>query len=278
MFIPLDEDNLVSVNEKGNLRPDGISLELPFIGWGGAYYWNPGAPAAPSVTLTRGVGMGGGGAHLIHLRRGMTSEDTLGYGASVNMPSLNVNATIPDTYGIPEPWNAKVSSIGAGVAIPGFGANYTVAPARIAEFIKKYILGVRSEKPASASMPTFQSGRIRTEPASEPPVPYAGSSLNRNDFGSRIAPWASGYPGGRDEPSAGTVSRNEADRAFSAGASAIPYIRDAARASAAGFPGVGESPSRGGTVASGQAGTPVGGLLGMIQDYLLTEASRGESR
>lgn len=270
----------MSVNEKGNLRPDGISLELPFIGWGGTYYWNPGTPTAPSVTLTKGLGMGGGGAHLIHLRRGMTSEDTLGYGASVNMPSLNVNATIPDTYGIPEPWNARVSSIGAGVAIPGFGANYTVAPARIAEFIKKYILGpaVTPEEQPSASTPTLQSGRIGVEPASGPPVPYAGSSLKRDYFGSGIAPWASEYTGGRYEPSAGTVSRNEADRAFSAGASAIPYIRGAARAAAAGFPGASESRAGGGTVASGQVGAPAGGLLGMIQEYLLTEASRGESR
>lgn len=114
----------MAVNENGNLRPDGVLLTLPFFGLGGTYYWNPGAPAAPNVTLTGGLGMGGGGVHAVFLRKGMTSQDSLGYGATANiaptiLPSVTINGSIPDESGIPQPWNAKVSSIEAGVGLPG---------------------------------------------------------------------------------------------------------------------------------------------------------------
>jgi hypothetical protein len=55
----------MSVNENGNPRPDGFSISVPFgpVGIGGTYYWNPGSPTAPNLTLTGGLGMGGGGLH-----------------------------------------------------------------------------------------------------------------------------------------------------------------------------------------------------------------------
>src|SRR4051794_39975423 len=119
----------MSVKKNGNPRPDEMSLTLPFFGLGGTYYWNPGSPTAPRFTLSRGIGLGGGGVHLTHLRKGMTSQDTLGYGAAANIskifPSVTVNASIPDDHGIPPPWNAKVSSIETGIGLPGFGAGYT---------------------------------------------------------------------------------------------------------------------------------------------------------
>ena len=95
------------VNENRNPRPNGVSASIPIgpIGIGGTYYWNPGSPTAPSVTVTGGLGVGGGGAHLVFLRRGMTSNDTLGYGATANVstivPSVTVNASIPDEHSIP---------------------------------------------------------------------------------------------------------------------------------------------------------------------------------
>lgn len=62
----------MSVNENGNLRPDGLALSLPtwFGRIGGTYYWNPGAPAAPHLTVTRSYGMPGFGAHTVFLRKG----------------------------------------------------------------------------------------------------------------------------------------------------------------------------------------------------------------
>jgi hypothetical protein len=86
----------MSVNENGNPRPDGFSASLPllpFVGIGGTYYWNPGSPTAPNLTLTGGLGTGGGGLHSVFLRKGMTSRDTLGYGANANvwmLPRLSV--------------------------------------------------------------------------------------------------------------------------------------------------------------------------------------------
>jgi len=270
----------MSVNEKGNLRPDGISLELPlpWSGFGGTYYWNPGAPNAPRFTLTGGLGVGGGGLHLIHLRKGMTSEDTLKFGASVNVPSFNVNATIPDESGIPLPWNAKVSSIGIGAGLPGVGMNYTATPAQIADFIRTYILNsaVRSEDQSSAPRGIPQGAPMRLEPGAERPIPYAGPWSSREPFGSVISPWSSDYIGGRVEPSARIASGGHSDRAFSGGASAIPYIQ-ARRVTPADPPDMTAAVVGGGSRAGGQA-APAGGLLGMIHDYLLTEAARSDSR
>ena len=118
----------MSVNEKGNRRPDGASIALPFLELEGTYYWNPGSPSAPRLTLSGGLGIGGGGAHLVFLRKGMTSEDSLGYGANAAIaptifPSVTVNASIPDEHGIPKPWDAKVSSIEAGASLPGLNGN-----------------------------------------------------------------------------------------------------------------------------------------------------------
>jgi hypothetical protein len=92
----------MSVNENGNLRPDGLSVSIPtFAGRiGGTYYWNPGSPTAPHLTLTRTFGLPGAGLHTVFLRNGMTSQDTLGHGVSGNvstvLPSVTVNGTAPD--------------------------------------------------------------------------------------------------------------------------------------------------------------------------------------
>ncbi len=268
----------MSVNEKGNLRPDGISLELPWFGLGGTYYWNPGAPTAPSFTLTGGLGKGGGGLHLIHLRKGMSSEDTLRFGASVNVPSFSVNASIPDEAGIPLPWKAKVSSIGVGAAIPGVGMNYTATPAQIAAFIRKYVLNpvMGSEDQPSAPGRIAQSAPVRLEPGAERPIPYAGPWSGREPFGSGISPWWSDYIGGRHEPSARIFSGSHADRAFSDGATPVPYIGDG-WATPGGPSDMTASVMGGGSGAGGQVGSS-GGLLGMIQDYLLTDAARSRSR
>jgi hypothetical protein len=92
----------MSVNENRNPRPHGYSASLPFLrfgGIGGTYYRNPGSPTAPRFTLTGSLGAGGAGLRSVFLRKGMTSSDTLGYGANAHvgfMPSVGVNLSIPD--------------------------------------------------------------------------------------------------------------------------------------------------------------------------------------
>ena len=135
-------------NTKREIRwPDGWSVSIPLglfpLGFGGAYYSNPGSSTAPPVTVTGSLGFGksGHGIHRVFLRKGMTSEDTLGYGASGNLssivPSVTVNASIPDENLIPQPWKARVSSIEAGVGTPGASGalTYTWTPERIADFL-----------------------------------------------------------------------------------------------------------------------------------------------
>src|SRR5690348_2503791 len=96
----------MAATENGNPRPDGVSIAIPLyptpISIGGTYYWNPGSPTAPSVTLSGGLGYGGGGVEGVFLRKGMTSQDTLGYGAtgtaSTVFASATVNVSIPDQH------------------------------------------------------------------------------------------------------------------------------------------------------------------------------------
>lgn len=86
----------MSVNENGNLRAGGVSVSLPIgpFGIGGSYYWNPGSPTSPPVTVTGSVGLGGGGLELSFLKAGMKSDDTLGYGASGELPPRVLARTI----------------------------------------------------------------------------------------------------------------------------------------------------------------------------------------
>lgn len=132
----------MSVNENGNLRADGVSISLPVgpFGIGGSYYWNPGSPTSPPLTVTGSVGFGGGGLGLSFLKAGMRSEDTLGYGASGNLfpfvPTLNVS--IPDANGRPELSKSRVSSLEIGPARPGLAATYTWTPEQIAERLRMF--------------------------------------------------------------------------------------------------------------------------------------------
>jgi hypothetical protein len=193
----------MAVNEIGNARPDGFSVSLPFgpVGIGGTYYWTPGSPTAPNLTLTGGLGVGGGGLHTVFLRRGMTSQDTLGYGATANIaptifPSATINASIPDKYGIPLPWNARVSSIDAGVGLPGFSGTYTMTPQQVADFIGKY-LSLSAMGPQDELAPIVRGlhrGVGMIGQSSQPPVGFLGSQ-DQNSLGGGMAGWRSSVDG-----------------------------------------------------------------------------------
>lgn len=189
----------MSVNENGNLRPDGVSLSLPLRPWfglGGTYYWNPGSPTAPWVTLTGALGMGGGGLHEVFLRRGMTSGDTLGYGTTADVsavgPSVIVNSSIPDENGIPQPGRARVSSVETGVGFPGFAATYTTTPQRIADFLSKYIIGpaMGPQDELSPFERSLQSGVATVGQPSAAPVRFTGLS-SQDPLGAGMASWGS---------------------------------------------------------------------------------------
>lgn len=209
-------------NPKRQVRwPDGWSVSLP-LG-----YTNPGSPTAPNTTVTGslGFGKGGQGLHSVFLRNGMTSEDTLGYGASGNLssivPSVTVNASIPDENHIPYPWKAKVSSIEAGIGTPGASGavTYTWTPQQIAEFLTKNgradldllkrVPAPGLVGPASPAMGpddelspfarTLRSGFGTIGPASVPPVGYL-SSRNADPLGNGIGDWRSSAEGCSQQP------------------------------------------------------------------------------
>jgi len=270
----------MSVNEKGNLRPDGASIALPFLGLGGTYYWNPGSPSAPHVTLSGGLGMGGGGAHLVFLRKGMTSADSLGYGANAAIaptifPSVTVNASIPDDHGIPQPWNGKVSSIEAGASLPGFGVNYTTTPENIADFINKHIFGPAGE-PRDELSPferSLRRGTASVGPASEPPARF----LRRrpaNVLGEGMGNWSAPYLRGN-----ATDRQEDADAtggpAFSGRVPAVPYIPRVAQGRPGGIPGLIAAATGSASSDPTQFQPPAGGILGMIQDYMNSNAMPG---
>jgi hypothetical protein len=128
----------------------------------------------------------------------MTSQDTLGYGASANIaptifPSATVNATIPDENGIPRPWNAKVSSVEAGVSWPGFSGGYTMTPQQAADFINKFIFspaaGPQDELPPFLRSLQSGVGMIGSS-ESEPPARFL-TSRQQSPFGDGVGSWSS---------------------------------------------------------------------------------------
>lgn len=193
----------MSANKNGNLRPDGVSASLPLFGpfgISGSYYWNPGAPTAPAITLTGSLGLDsrlrGLGLHAAFLRKGMTSQDTMGYGLTGNIstgvPSVTVNASIPDENGIPQPWKAKVSSIEAGISPPGasVAATYTITPQHIADFLTRYILRPAASPHNELSPFTLQDGVGKVGQASQPPVGFL-ESRDQDPLGGGMAGWQS---------------------------------------------------------------------------------------
>jgi hypothetical protein len=179
--------------------PDGASLSVPFPYGriGGTYYWNPGSPTAPHVTLTRSLGMPGAGVHTVFLRKGMTSDDTLGPGISGNvstiLPSVGLNGTVPnDGSYIPRPWKSRVTTVEAGIgtpnASPAITATYT--PQQIADFISRYVtppaMGPQDELPPFVR--TLGSGLGAVGPVTAPPIRYL-SSRYQNPLGNEMGDW-----------------------------------------------------------------------------------------
>ena len=179
--------------------PDGVSVSIPFpFGRvGGTYYWNPGSPTAPRLTLTRGFGLPGAGVNAVFLRQGMTSEDTLGNGLSGNvstiLPSVTLSGTIPnDGSAIPRPWKSRVTTVEAGVgtpnASPAITATYT--PQQIADFMSRYLFPP-AMGPADELSPlarTLRSGLGTIGAASKPPVRYLRPP-NQDPLGSWMGDW-----------------------------------------------------------------------------------------
>lgn len=83
--------------------PDGLSFStsLPFLPIGrvgGTYYWNPGSGTAPRMTLTRSLGLPGAGVETVFLAPGMTSRDTLGSGISGNVSTVVPSVSLNTTF------------------------------------------------------------------------------------------------------------------------------------------------------------------------------------
>lgn len=192
----------MSVNKNGNLRPDGISVQVPLFAGriGGAYYWNPGSPTAPHLTLSRSYGMPGFGLHAVFLRNGMTSQDALGHGISGNvstgLPSVITNGTIPDDGYLP--WKSRVSSVEAGIGTPNASPaiTNTYTPQQIAAFLNKYIFGpaMGLQDELSQFTRSLQSGVGTVGQASEPPVRFLGSRY-QYPLGGGMAGWKSSVEG-----------------------------------------------------------------------------------
>jgi hypothetical protein len=186
----------MGVNENGNLRPDGFSISLGPVG--GTYFWNPGSPTAPSVTLTGTRGLGGGGLQGVFLRPGKTSLDTLGYGAtgtaSTIFPSATVNASIPDSHGIPQPLNAQVTSVESGIALPGFGTTYTATPQQVAARIADMVHLITPAMGPDDELPPFfrmlRTGHATVGPPVSPPVSFLSPS-QQNPLGNGMGDWKS---------------------------------------------------------------------------------------
>jgi hypothetical protein len=84
-----------------------------------------------------------------------------------------MNASIPDENGIPQPWNARVSSTEAGIGVSGFSGTYTMTPQEIGDFLNKYIFVRSAMGPQDGLTPfarTLQSAVGAVGRKSEPPI------------------------------------------------------------------------------------------------------------
>jgi hypothetical protein len=89
--------------------------------------------------------LGRRGFHAVFLGNGMTSQDTLGTGATANIgtgANATVNTSIPN---LRQPWNMKVSSIEGGLGLPGFAVTTTYTPQQIADWIISRGMGPHDE-------------------------------------------------------------------------------------------------------------------------------------
>jgi hypothetical protein len=214
------------------------------------------ADGAP-VTWTLRRGLGGGGFHAVFLGNGMTSEDTLGSGATANMGfgvNTNLNASIPD---LRQPWNMKVSSVEGGLGLPGFAVTQTYTPQQIADWMISRGMGPQDElTPFERSL---QSKNADIGPYAEPAVPF----LNRKD--------QNPLGGGMGNWSASTARSS----AFDTGASSVRYLSSSPQESVGGTPGS----TAGGAGSDLTSPTlPAGGLPGLIQDYMRLNPDRGAAR
>jgi hypothetical protein len=224
--------------QKAGIRwPDGAYISytpsfpyLGLVGAGGNYYWNPGSPIAPPVTVT---GMWGGGRNVqrfplgaalgplnigvTYLRDGMTSADTLGPGTSSNvstmLPSVSLNSSFPIENNVPRPDKAKVSSIDAGLS-GSIGAStagtYTATPQQIADFISTNLIppAMGPEDELSPFARTLRSGVGTIGPAITPPIRYL-SSRYANPLGNGMGDWKSSAEGYSQQPAQPATSPQE---------------------------------------------------------------------
>jgi hypothetical protein len=263
--------------------PDGVSLSSPawgrIPGIGYTHYFNAGSPSAPGVTLALRRGMGGGGFHLVFLRDGMTSQDTLGYGATADIglgPTATVNASIPAKDLIPQLQKMKVTSIEAGAGLPGFAVTQTYTPQQIADFLNRFIFhpATRSQDELSPFERSLQSGLATVGQPTQPPVKFLGTR-SQGPLGDGMTGWGATVGAGPSStadanrpnasPSAGPVGRPLAS-ILATHPPPVPYLPPTAQDKPGGILGMLIDAGHVDPVDPGQL--PAGGLLGLIQDYL----------
>jgi hypothetical protein len=190
--------------------------------------------------------MGGGGLRAVFLGKDMTSQDTLGAGATANAGAgvnATINTSIPD---IRQPWKMRVSSIEGGIGLPGFAVTGTSTPDQIAEFLNKHIFN----RPAPPNRAEF----VRDSAAA------AGIPSRKNVF-------EYGYPD----------SGGPRPNVFDTGAPSVPYV-PAPQQKLGGLPGLlagvaGTDPAN-----PTQAAPPAGGLLGLLREYMRNDPDGGAAR
>jgi hypothetical protein len=242
--------------------------------------WNPGSPSAPHVTITRRYGVGGDGLRSVFLRKGTSSADTLGYGVTGSVglgPTVTVNSRIPDVNGVPQPWQAEVSSIEPGVGLPGFALTRTMTPQQIADFIAKYLTSpaMGPDDELSPFVRTLQSGRATIGTSASPPVPFLTPS-EQSAFGTGMGVWrSSAGPDSLPPPSQPPAPPRQpgSSSVFDTGA---PPVAFPPSGRPGGLPGLLTDAGFFNPADPGQSSP--GGLPGLILDYLRNNRDDGLSR
>jgi hypothetical protein len=209
----------------------------------------------------------------------MTSQDTLGYGATADFglgQIATVNVNIRNKDRMPGPSNMKVASIEAGASLPGLCRHKNLYASADRGFLNRFIFhpASRGQDELSPFERSLRSGLATVNQPSHPPVGLLGTPA-QSLLGGGMANW-SATVGASPAPSAdangssaGPSSANVAQPSapvFATRADPIPYLPPAPQDKPGGILGI--------LIDAGHVDPahpdrpPAGGAFGPIQDYL----------
>jgi hypothetical protein len=272
----------------------GYSSDLEGLLMGPSISWSPGVGSVRFNVGTSqsasGFGIGTPGGGVTHGFGPLEmSHDFSRPWATPYLRDSAAAAEIPSRYNVweydyPESASPNASSASASVA-------KTYTPQQIADLLVRYghvRPATRSQEELSPFERRLQSGLATVGQPSEWPIRFL-SSRRQDPLGGSMAGWTGNLPGdnmaataaGINAPNQNTRGTNvnqSPEATFTTGAAPVPFLPAAAQSKPGGLPGLIASVLGSDSPNPMQFQPPVGGLLGLIQEYMRDQAVQSGSR